>query len=108
MALGLIVRGRLNWFFNARHLIAHTIPRVELQRTFFPPAYHDIEATPLLHPGDQRLWTSLKVFLELRGQTTLHLPFREASKVGVHATYQSKFPLLMSFTRNRTGNGMVK
>ena len=52
-----------------------------MQRTFFPPAYHDIEATPHLQPGDQRLWTALKVFIELRDQTTLHIPFREASKV---------------------------
>jgi hypothetical protein len=52
-----------------------------LQRTFFPLAYHDIEATPYLQPGDQRLWTALKVFIELRDETTLHIPFREASKV---------------------------
>jgi hypothetical protein len=55
--------------------------RAELQRTFFPAAYHDIEATPYLQPGDQRLWTALKIFIELRDETTLHIPFREASKV---------------------------
>lgn len=34
-----------------------------------------------LSPGDRRLWTMLKVFVELRDGTTLYIPFREASKV---------------------------
>lgn len=53
----------------------------ELQRTFFPPTYQDAECTRRLQPGDQRVWTALKVFVELRDDTTLHIPFREASKV---------------------------
>ncbi|KAF8135489.1 hypothetical protein EV363DRAFT_1395990 [Boletus edulis] len=33
-----------------------------------------------LKPGDKRIWTALKIFVELREETTLNLPFREASK----------------------------
>lgn len=55
--------------------------RVELQRSFFPQAFHDAEAVPRLKPGDMRMWTTLKVFVELRNGTTLQIPFRESSKV---------------------------
>ncbi|KAF9529375.1 hypothetical protein CPB83DRAFT_789894 [Crepidotus variabilis] len=54
--------------------------RTELQRAFFPPSYQDNEVTPVLKPGDKRLWTALKVFVELREETSIHIPFREASK----------------------------
>ncbi|KDQ57525.1 hypothetical protein JAAARDRAFT_69639 [Jaapia argillacea MUCL 33604] len=54
--------------------------RAELQKVFFPPSYLDSTPTPRLKPGDTRTWTSLKVFVELRDGTTLHIPFREASK----------------------------
>ncbi|KAI3619034.1 fermentation associated protein [Moniliophthora roreri] len=54
--------------------------RVELQRAFFPPTYQNPEPTVRLEPGDQRLWTALKVFIEFRDQVDLHIPFREASK----------------------------
>ncbi|KDR75835.1 hypothetical protein GALMADRAFT_156774 [Galerina marginata CBS 339.88] len=54
--------------------------RAELQRAFFPPTYLDSEVTPNLRPGEKRSWTALQVFVELRDETTLHIPFREASK----------------------------
>ncbi|KAK0226200.1 hypothetical protein IW262DRAFT_1457427 [Armillaria fumosa] len=54
--------------------------RGHLQRVFFPPTFHDAEETRRLQPGDQRLWTNLRIFIELRDATTLHIPFREASK----------------------------
>ncbi|KAF5386043.1 hypothetical protein D9615_002215 [Tricholomella constricta] len=54
--------------------------RVELQKAFFPPTYHDGEITPPLKPGDKRLWTAMRVFVELRENTLLHIPFREPSK----------------------------
>ncbi|KAE9411411.1 hypothetical protein BT96DRAFT_961320 [Gymnopus androsaceus JB14] len=54
--------------------------RGELQRTFFPPMYNDSEETPRLKPGDQRAWTAMRVFVELRDETTLHIPLRESSK----------------------------
>ncbi|KAF7288717.1 hypothetical protein HMN09_01377700 [Mycena chlorophos] len=54
--------------------------RAELQRAFFPPTYQNFEPTPRLKPGDKRLWTALQVFVELRDDTTLYIPFREASK----------------------------
>ena len=55
--------------------------RAELQRAFFPASYRNSEVTPKLNPGDKRVWTALHIFLELRDETTLHIPFREASKV---------------------------
>ncbi|KAI0705009.1 hypothetical protein C8T65DRAFT_728083 [Cerioporus squamosus] len=54
--------------------------RVVLQQTFFPPTFANSQPTPRLKPGDMRMWTGLKVFLELRDGVTLQLPFREASK----------------------------
>lgn len=55
--------------------------RGELQRTFFPPVYSDTQETQRLEPGDQRVWTAMRVFVELRGETSLHIPLRESSKV---------------------------
>ncbi|KAJ7770170.1 hypothetical protein DFH07DRAFT_1004242, partial [Mycena maculata] len=52
----------------------------QLQKTFFPPTYQNSEQTPHLKPGDKRIWTAMQVFIELRDDTTLHIPFREASK----------------------------
>ncbi|KZT28945.1 hypothetical protein NEOLEDRAFT_1057065 [Neolentinus lepideus HHB14362 ss-1] len=54
--------------------------RTELQRVFFPSSYQDLQPTTFLRPGDKRMWTALKVFVELREGTTLHIPFRESSK----------------------------
>ncbi|KAL0573201.1 Macrophage colony-stimulating factor 1 receptor [Marasmius crinis-equi] len=54
--------------------------RAELQRTFFPPTYQDATPTPRLQPGDQRLWSAMKVFIEFKEDVQLHIPFREASK----------------------------
>ncbi|PPQ67263.1 hypothetical protein CVT25_005847 [Psilocybe cyanescens] len=54
--------------------------RTELQRAFFPPTYLDSIITPILKPGEKRMWANLQVFIELRDSTTLHVPFREASK----------------------------
>ncbi|KAJ7497366.1 hypothetical protein FB451DRAFT_229194 [Mycena latifolia] len=54
--------------------------RAELQKAFFPPTYQNSEQTPHLKPGDKRVWTAMQVFIELRDDTTLYIPFREASK----------------------------
>ncbi|KAJ7188161.1 hypothetical protein C8R46DRAFT_12137 [Mycena filopes] len=54
--------------------------RAELQKTFYPPTYQNAEETPHLKPGDKRVWTAMQVFVELRDDTTLYIPFREASK----------------------------
>ncbi|KAH9171981.1 hypothetical protein EDB89DRAFT_2174254 [Lactarius sanguifluus] len=43
-------------------------------RIFFP------STRVAFFPGDNRLWTAMRIFVELRGGTTLHIPFREASK----------------------------
>lgn len=54
--------------------------RAELQRVFFPATYQNGTKTAKLNPGDKRIWTSLRVFIELRDSTMLHIPFREPSK----------------------------
>ncbi|KAF9450414.1 hypothetical protein P691DRAFT_468038 [Macrolepiota fuliginosa MF-IS2] len=54
--------------------------RAELQKVFFPPTYQTVEQTRPVGPGDKRIWTALQIFVELRNETTLHVPFREASK----------------------------
>ena len=68
-------------------LVVCTSPRVlticlraHLQRTFFPPTFHDMDVSQRLKPGDRRIWTAMKIFVELRESTTLNIPFREASK----------------------------
>ncbi|KAH9985984.1 hypothetical protein BJV74DRAFT_946145 [Russula compacta] len=54
--------------------------RAELQRVFFPPTYQEADQTHRLRPGDNRIWTTMRIFVELRRGSTLHIPFREASK----------------------------
>ncbi|KAH9858939.1 hypothetical protein C2E23DRAFT_880346 [Lenzites betulinus] len=54
--------------------------RAMLQHAFFPPTFTDSQPTPRLKPGDMRMWTGLKLFIELRDGVTLQLPFREPSK----------------------------
>jgi hypothetical protein len=61
--------------------LTRIIPRAELQHAFFPPTFHDNEVTPHLKPGDKRIWTALRISVELRDEITLHIPFREPSKV---------------------------
>jgi hypothetical protein len=80
-----------------------SIDRAELQKAFFPPTYQDGEVTPLLKPGDKRMWTALRVFIELRDTTTLQIPFREASKV---CFLFCQIYLDFIFFLNRTGSGM--
>ncbi|TBU47302.1 hypothetical protein BD309DRAFT_511415 [Dichomitus squalens] len=54
--------------------------RIQLQHAFFPPTYANATPTPRLKPGDMRMWTGMKVFIELRDGVSLLIPFREASK----------------------------
>ncbi|KAF8577934.1 hypothetical protein K439DRAFT_1363574, partial [Ramaria rubella] len=54
--------------------------RVELQRLLFPSTYRSLEPTAILKPGDTRMYTALKIFVELRDTITLHVPFKEPSK----------------------------
>ncbi|KAF8630636.1 hypothetical protein AX15_002787 [Amanita polypyramis BW_CC] len=54
--------------------------RGDLQGIFFPSSWQNVESTPRLQPGDQRLWTTSQILVELKDNTTLQIPFREASK----------------------------
>lgn len=55
--------------------------RAILQQVFFPPSFIDTVPTTPLRPGDPRVWTCLKVLVELRDGVMLQIPFREPSKV---------------------------
>ena len=86
---GLIVNGNGHSSRKEKVLILR-VCRVHLQRTFFPPTYHDLEVSKRLSPGDKRTWTAMKVFVELRDETVLYVPFREPSKVNLlQETYPS-------------------
>lgn len=39
-----------------------------------------MDVSQRLRPGDKRIWTAMKIFVELREETTLNVPFREPSK----------------------------
>jgi hypothetical protein len=54
--------------------------RTAIQGAFFPPAFFNTEATGKLQPGDRRLHTALKIFLDFSQTTTFRLPTREPSK----------------------------
>lgn len=87
MVLGLTDKGDFGIFkFSFRLQYSHCFYRTELQRAFFPPTYLDSAVTPVLKPGEKRVWANLQVFIELRDSTTLHVPFREASKVPLHVS----------------------
>lgn len=77
--------------------------RAILQHTFFPPSFTDASPTPPLRPGDARLWTHMKILVELRDGVTLQIPFREPSKVNALCLIS-----IRHLNHNRTGNGMEK
>jgi len=82
MDLGQIVRGK--WFLvsNVHCNGDLTQPtRDMIQKAFFPATYTNRTATQDLKPGDTRVHIFLKFLLELRGDVTIRLPVREASKV---------------------------
>jgi hypothetical protein len=54
--------------------------RVEIQKCFFPQNFSDATPHRRLEVGDKRVWTTLQVFVELRDETVLHVPFREPSE----------------------------
>ena len=68
-------------FADAVHVLNNLCFRVLLQRAAFPPAFAIASPIPRLEPEATRLWTVIKVFIELRDGVSLFIPFREASKV---------------------------
>ncbi|CAI2166467.1 8487_t:CDS:10 [Funneliformis geosporum] len=54
--------------------------RCILQNFFSPPVYRNGEQTKKLSPGQDRLHTSLKILIQFKGQVTLRIPLKEASK----------------------------
>lgn len=55
--------------------------RAKLQQAFIPATFLNGLETPRLRPGDQRLHTALKVFVEFSEGATIRVPTREPSKV---------------------------
>ncbi|KAL8281144.1 hypothetical protein RQP46_006502 [Phenoliferia psychrophenolica] len=54
--------------------------RSEIQQAFTPTTFFNQSATPRLKPGDERMHTALKVFIEFSEGATLRIPTRESSK----------------------------
>ncbi|KAM0790005.1 hypothetical protein ACM66B_005335 [Microbotryomycetes sp. NB124-2] len=54
--------------------------RVHLQQAFTPATYFNAVQTPMLKPGDQRVHTHLRVFVEFTQETIFRIPTREPSK----------------------------
>lgn len=58
--------------------------RVDLQKAFFPAGYFDSEPTSRLRPGDRRLHSALKIFVDFSQTVSLRVPTRESSKDWQH------------------------
>jgi hypothetical protein len=54
--------------------------RAHLQKALFPPTYANISPTVRLKPGDTRVCTEFRLFLELNEEAKLRVPTREKSK----------------------------
>lgn len=54
--------------------------RADLQRVFFPSLCKDAFPAKKLKPGDTRVATTLKIYIQLDDDTTLRVPIREESK----------------------------
>ncbi|KAI9887219.1 MAG: hypothetical protein M1823_000967 [Watsoniomyces obsoletus] len=54
--------------------------RLELQSVFFPRSFTDASPSQRLAPGQTRISTSFKVFIEIQDQIILRIPTREPSK----------------------------
>ncbi|GAA5841695.1 hypothetical protein JCM9279_000733 [Rhodotorula babjevae] len=54
--------------------------RAKIQSAFLPATYFNGLETPKLKPGDKRMHTALKVYVEFSDGATLRVPTRESSK----------------------------
>lgn len=54
--------------------------RADLQTVFFPSVYQDATPASPLQPGQTRVSTVFKIFVEIEQETTLRIPTREDSK----------------------------
>ncbi|KFX99623.1 hypothetical protein O988_03738 [Pseudogymnoascus sp. VKM F-3808] len=54
--------------------------RADLQRVFFPSLCKDATPAANLKPGDTRVASNLKIYIQLDDDTTLRVPIREESK----------------------------
>ncbi|CAB4400532.1 unnamed protein product [Rhizophagus irregularis] len=51
-----------------------------LQNFFFPPIYRNANQTKKLSPGQDRIHTTFKIFIQFEDQVTLRIPTKEPSK----------------------------
>lgn len=65
--------------------------RSHLQQAFTPTTFFDQVQTPMLKPGDLRMHTALKVFVEFSEGATMRIPTRETSKVSSRRASEDKF-----------------
>ncbi|KAI9641087.1 Macrophage colony-stimulating factor 1 receptor [Ciborinia camelliae] len=54
--------------------------RAEIQRVFFPSLCKDASPAKMIEPGEYRVPTQFKLYIELDHETTLRIPIREESK----------------------------
>ena len=54
--------------------------RGDIQTIFFPPLYKDFPVAERLAPGQRRVYTEMKVWIEIEEETVLRIPTREESK----------------------------
>ncbi|APA06183.1 hypothetical protein SS1G_01342 [Sclerotinia sclerotiorum 1980 UF-70] len=54
--------------------------RAEIQRVFFPSLCKDASPAEMIEPGEYRVPTQFKLYIELDHETTLRVPIREESK----------------------------
>lgn len=64
--------------------------RSELQQAFIPATFYNATQTEKLKPGDLRIHTALKVFVEFSDGATLRIPLRETSKDWKYDTLDSE------------------
>ena len=79
--------------------------RTDLMKVFSPSIFHDAVPAKRLLPGDQRLHSALKIFVEFANTTTLRVPTREASKVSKELDSPEKHFLIARFIRIGSGIG---
>ncbi|KAA8573942.1 hypothetical protein EYC84_005485 [Monilinia fructicola] len=54
--------------------------RAEIQRVFFPSLCNDASPAKMIKPGEYRIPTQFKLYVQLDHETTLRVPIREESK----------------------------
>ncbi|KFY37478.1 hypothetical protein V494_04731 [Pseudogymnoascus sp. VKM F-4513 (FW-928)] len=82
--------------------------RADLQRAFFPSLCKDAAPADNLKPGDTRVATNLKIYIQLDDDTTLRVPIREESKNWKWKSQADTMTSQMQEQNKRTGKSSRK